>query len=76
MAMTFECPFCAQMNADHAIACNSCCRDITIPVSLIEERDDLLRKREAVREELARAKAELETFKRAGRRGVSGGELS
>ena len=66
--MTFECPFCAQPNAAHAIACNSCCRDITIPLSLIEERDDLLRKRDAVREELSRAKAELESLGRgAGR---------
>ncbi len=61
--MAFECPFCAQPNADHALACNSCCRDITIPASLLAERDDLVRKREAVREELSRAKAELEAFK-------------
>ena len=61
--MAFECPFCAQPNADHALACNSCCRDITIPASLLAERDDLIRKREAVREELSRAKAELESFK-------------
>ena len=61
--MAFECPFCAQPNADHALACNSCCRDITVPASLLAERDDLIRKREAVRDELSRAKAELETFK-------------
>ncbi len=61
--MTIECPFCAQPNLDHAIACNSCCRDITVPVSLLAERDDLIRKREAVREELSRAKAELESYK-------------
>ncbi len=61
--MSMECPYCAQPNADHAIACNSCCRDITVPVSLLAERDALIRKREAVREELSRAKAELERFK-------------
>lgn len=66
--MTFECPFCAQPNADHAIACNSCCRDITIPVSLVAERDDLIRKRDAVRDELVRAKAELEKYRRWGAR--------
>ncbi len=61
--MTLECPYCAQPNADHALACNSCCRDITVPASLLAERDDLIRKREAVREELSRAKAELERYK-------------
>jgi hypothetical protein len=61
--MAFECPFCAQPNAEHALACNSCCRDITVPESLLAEREDLIRKREAVREELSRAKAELESYK-------------
>ena len=61
--MALECPYCAQPNADHALACNSCCRDITVPASLLAERDGLIRKREAVREELSRAKAELETYK-------------
>lgn len=61
--MAFDCPFCAQPNADHALVCNSCARDIAIPASLIAERDDLIRKREAVREELSRAKAELESYK-------------
>lgn len=62
--MTLECPFCAQPNAAHAIACNSCCRDITIPESLVAERDDLIRKRDAVKAELVRAKAELDSLKR------------
>ena len=61
--MALECPYCAQSNADHALACNSCCRDITVPASLLAERDGLIRKREAVREELSRAKAELESYK-------------
>ncbi|MBI3700194.1 MAG: hypothetical protein HY242_07080 [Afipia sp.] len=61
--MALECPYCAQPNADRALVCNSCARDIAIPASLIAERDDLIRKREAVREELSRAKAELESYK-------------
>lgn len=61
--MALECPYCAQPNADHALVCNSCARDIAIPASLLAERDGLIRKREAVREELSRAKAELETYK-------------
>ncbi|MEW6767923.1 MAG: hypothetical protein AB1342_07820 [Pseudomonadota bacterium] len=66
--MALECPFCAQPNADHAMVCNSCARDIAIPASLIAERDGLIRKREAVREELSRARAELESFKTGKRR--------
>ncbi|MCX7308343.1 MAG: hypothetical protein NTZ72_10535 [Afipia sp.] len=61
--MALECPFCAQPNADQALVCNSCARDIAIPASLLAERDGLIRKREAVRDELSRAKAELESYK-------------
>jgi hypothetical protein len=61
--MALECPYCAQPNADHALVCNSCARDIAIPASLLAERDGLIRKREAVRDELSSAKAELETYK-------------
>jgi hypothetical protein len=46
------------------MVCSSCSRDITIPETLIAERDDLLRKRAMVAEELAQAKAELETLRR------------
>lgn len=62
--MTANCPFCAQPVASGALVCSSCSRDITIPASLIAERDDLLRKREAATEELAQAKAELEMLRR------------
>ncbi|WP_244432700.1 MULTISPECIES: hypothetical protein [unclassified Afipia] len=43
--------------------CSSCSRDITIPETLIAERDDLLRKRALAREELMQAKAELEALR-------------
>lgn len=62
--MPADCPFCAQPNVPHALVCSSCGRDIAIPDSLIAERDDLIRKRETAREELAHAKAELETLRR------------
>jgi hypothetical protein len=57
------CPFCAKENASNALVCHSCSRDIAVPVSLIAERDDLIRKRNTVREDLVRAKRELETHK-------------
>lgn len=65
--MSADCPFCAQPNVPHALVCCSCARDIAIPESLIAERDELVRKRERVREELASAKAELEQLRRRGR---------
>ncbi|WP_244438087.1 hypothetical protein [Afipia birgiae] len=44
--------------------CSSCSRDITIPETLLAERDDLIRKRALASEELAQAKAELEALRR------------
>jgi len=46
------------------MVCSSCSRDITVPETLIAERDDLVRKRALAGEELAHAKAELETLRR------------
>lgn len=58
--MSITCPFCAEENASAAFVCSSCSRDIAPPVSLTDERDDLVRKRDAVREELSKAKRALE----------------
>jgi hypothetical protein len=62
--MAMMCPFCAQENASAALVCATCSRDIAVPVSLIEERDELIRKRDAAREELSKAKRELEALRR------------
>jgi hypothetical protein len=51
-------------NASAAIVCASCSRDIAVPASLIAERDQLFRKRDAAREQLSRAQGELEALKR------------
>jgi hypothetical protein len=63
--MSITCPFCVQENASVALVCASCSRDIAVPVSLIDERDDLVRKRDAAREELSKAKRALEELKRS-----------
>jgi hypothetical protein len=63
--MSMICPFCVQENASAALVCAACSRDIAVPVSLIKERDDLVRKRDAVREELSKAKRALEELKRS-----------
>lgn len=62
--MEVDCPFCAQPNAPQAMICRSCSRDIGIPKTLIAERDGLVRKRDAMRDELATVKTELERLKR------------
>ena len=53
-----------QENAANALVCASCSRDIAVPVSLIAERDDLARKRETVREQLIKARTDVEALKR------------
>ncbi|MBV9981334.1 hypothetical protein, partial [Bradyrhizobium sp.] len=53
------CPYCQSQNADEALVCSACARDIAIPASLIAERDALLRKRETIHGELRKAEAEI-----------------
>jgi len=47
-----------------ALVCAACGRDIAVPATLIAERDDLLRKRQELRDELKRARDEAEAFMR------------
>jgi hypothetical protein len=58
------CPYCRTENADGAQVCASCARDIAVPATLIAERDDLLRKRDQLRDELTRARDEVEAIMR------------
>jgi hypothetical protein len=62
--MSMICPFCAEENASAALVCATCSRDIAVPASLIDERNQLVRKRDAAREELSKAKRELEALRR------------
>jgi hypothetical protein len=62
--MPMICPFCAEENASAALVCATCSRDIAVPASLIDERNQLVRKRDAAREELSKAKRELEALRR------------
>jgi hypothetical protein len=50
--------------AADALVCASCSRDISVPSSLLDERDNLVKKRDATREELSKAKRALESLKR------------
>jgi hypothetical protein len=58
------CPYCCAKTAEGALVCAACGRDIAVPATLIAERDDLLRKREALRDELQRARDEAEAIMR------------
>jgi hypothetical protein len=57
-----KCPYCQAENAERALVCASCARDIAVPATLIAERDDLLRKRDQLRDELTRARGEVEAI--------------
>ncbi len=57
------CPYCMSENASSTLVCSTCSRDIAVPATLIAERDDLLRKRDVIRDQLSRARAELELIK-------------
>ena len=63
-----KCPFCFSENDLEAMVCGSCARDIAAPKSLIAERDDLIRKRDIVRQKLSTARAELEELRRRKKR--------
>jgi DNA-binding transcriptional regulator YiaG len=63
-----SCPFCQSDNASSVLVCATCGRDIAVPESLVLERDALLRKRDVLREALAIATSELETWERRKKR--------
>ena len=54
-----RCPFCFAEKAAEAPVCSTCCRDTAIPAALKKEYDDLLNKRDRLRDELARKEARL-----------------
>lgn len=59
-----SCPYCCAETAEGALVCGDCGRDIAVPATLMAERDDLLRKRQELRDELNRARDEAEAFMR------------
>ena len=59
-----RCPYCQAGTVEGALVCAACGRDIAVPATLIAERDDLLRKRQELRDELKRARDEAEAFMR------------
>lgn len=58
-----NCPYCRSENADDALVCATCSRDIAVPPTLIAERDELLRKRDLMLDDLRRARSEIEMIR-------------
>lgn len=54
-----QCPFCLAEKDDRAPVCPTCNRDTAIPELLLKERDDLVRKRDLLRDELAMKEARI-----------------
>ena len=54
-----RCPFCAAEKDDNAPVCQTCNRDTAVPESLRGEHEELLRKRDSLRAELAHARDKL-----------------
>ena len=54
-----RCPFCTAEKDDNALVCQTCHRDTAVPQSLRTEHEELLRKRDSLRAELAQAKSKL-----------------
>jgi hypothetical protein len=63
-----NCPYCRSETDEDALVCAACSRDIAVPATLIAERDELLRKRDALRDELKRRSSEIETIIRRSRK--------
>ena len=67
--MKMNCPFCSQETGSTVLVCGSCARDIALPISLIAERDDLVRKLEGARNDLSKVQEETTALQRAKKRG-------
>lgn len=59
-----QCPFCCAEIAADTLVCRTCNRDVAIPDALRKEREDLLRIRDTLRQELAEHEARLTRLKR------------
>jgi len=58
-----NCIYCGSENAQGALVCATCSRDIAIPLTLIAERDELLRKRKLLLDELRHARDEIDLIR-------------
>jgi len=73
MTPSVRCPFCGSEKQADAPVCPSCNRDTEIPASLRKEREDLVRMRDRLRDELAEKEARLHARRRWARRSPDAG---
>ena len=66
--LAMKCFYCGSDNIEDVLVCAGCGRDIAIPATLIAERDELLRKRDLLRNELQRARKEIEAIRSRSKR--------
>jgi hypothetical protein len=66
--MKMNCPFCSHETGSAVLVCSSCARDIAVPISLIAERDDLVRKLEDARNALSKMQDEITSLSRVKKR--------
>ena len=59
MPETTRCPLCLSEQAAGVLVCTVCNRDIAIPASLQAEHDDLLEKRDVLRDRIASVTARI-----------------
>ena len=57
------CPYCLSLNVEGTLVCVTCSRDIAIPSTLVSERDELLRKRDIIHQDLLKARREIEMIR-------------
>jgi len=57
--MVMRCPFCVSDISEQALVCANCGRDVAIPDFLRREQEELTRKRDRLRLELAEIRARL-----------------
>jgi hypothetical protein len=60
---TLTCPYCLSECPSGSLVCATCSRDMVVPARLIAERDDLLRQRDLIRDELRKARGEIEAIR-------------
>ena len=64
---TTNCPLCNSVQSPEVLVCTVCNRDIAIPASLKAEHEDLLQKRELLRDRISAAEARIKAIRSKGR---------
>lgn len=61
-----QCPYCRRDNAEGAMVCASCGRDVAVPQPLLDELQSLRRKRDSLLAQVHNARGRLENKAKRG----------